>query len=119
MSEGKVARRYARALIEVASEENLVDVVESELSAFLKVVHGNDELKQIVFNPVFSVEERSSVVKGLSKSASWNALTHKILLVLVEKERITALEAILDAFSGAHVRSTGAAGDQAPKSAHM
>lgn len=100
MSEGKIARRYARALIEVASEEGLVDVVEREMGAFLQAVHGNDELKQIIFNPVFSVEERVAVVKSAAQSASWNSLTNRILLMLVEKARINSLEAILEAFSG-------------------
>ena len=100
MSEGKVARRYARALIEVASEEKLVDVVEQELTAFLAAVDANPELKQVVFNPVFSVDERTAVVKNLSEAASWNQLTHNILVTLTSKDRLSALRSILDAFSG-------------------
>ena len=34
MSEGKVARRYAKALIEVASEAGAIEQVEKELGSF-------------------------------------------------------------------------------------
>ena len=99
MSEGKIARRYARALIEVASDAGLVDTVEGELKSFVTAVNDNEELKQVIFNPVFSVEERKAAVEGVSQMASWNPLTHKILMMLVNKERITSLESILEEFS--------------------
>ena len=99
MSEGKVARRYAKALIEVASEAGAIEQVEKELGSFLGMVNGNDELKQVIHSPVFSVDERVAIVEALAKDGAWGELTHKIILLLVKKERINSLAAILEAFS--------------------
>ena len=99
MSEGKVARRYAKALIEVASEAGAVEQVERELGSFLELVNGNDELKTIIYSPVFSTDERTAIVEALAKDGAWGDLTHKVILLLVKKERINYLSAILEAFS--------------------
>ena len=99
MSEGKVARRYAKALIEVASESGAVEQVEKELGNFLALVNGHDELKQVIHSPVFSVDERAAIVGALLTDDSCGALTRKIILLLVKKERINSLAAILEAFS--------------------
>jgi F-type H+-transporting ATPase subunit delta len=99
MSEGKVARRYAKALIEVASEAGAIDQVEKELEGFLAAVNANDELKQVIHSPVFSVDERVAIVEALAKNGAWGELTHKIIMLLVKKERINSLASILEAFS--------------------
>ena len=99
MSEGKVARRYAKALIDVASEAGAVEQVEKELGSFLDMVNGNDELKTIIHSPVFSTDERIAIVEALAKGGAWGDLTHKVILLLVKKERINYLSAILEAFS--------------------
>ena len=84
MSEGKVARRYAKALIEVASEAGAIEQVEKELEGFLSAVNANNELKQVIHSPVFSVDERVAIVEALAKNGSWGELTHKIIMLLVK-----------------------------------
>jgi F-type H+-transporting ATPase subunit delta len=99
MSEGKVARRYAKALIEVANEAGAIEQVEKELAGFLSTINANEELKQVIHSPVFSVDERVDIVEALAKNGSWGELTHKIIMLLVKKERINSLSSILEAFS--------------------
>ena len=54
----EIAQVYARALFEVASEQDELDTVHDELSAFAEAMHENRDLAVFFFSPYFSVTRR-------------------------------------------------------------
>jgi len=91
-----VARRYARALLEMV-ESDLAGVAEN-LSAFAGLVETNQNLGQLLINPAFSIEERGRVLTHILKDLGWGPPLTRLLELLVERRRIGHLAAIAEEF---------------------
>ena len=99
MQEGTIARRYARALIEVAGDANVVADVQEQISAMSKAIKGQKDLRQVMRNPVFGTEERLKILSQLAHQMQLNEISQKFLTLLVQKDRIKYLDAIVDAYT--------------------
>lgn len=91
-----IARRYARALLELV-ESDLTGVAE-KLSAFAGLVESNQNLGQLLVNPAFSIEERGRVLTRILKDLGWGPPLTRLLELLVERRRIGHLAAIAEEF---------------------
>lgn len=87
-----IARRYARALLDVAAESNRTDAVADQLSAFVKALEQNRELSDVFLNPAYTRAQRNQVVESLIKMMSnvEPALANTLRL-LVDRNRLTYL----------------------------
>ncbi|MBF5045907.1 ATP synthase F1 subunit delta [Aggregicoccus sp. 17bor-14] len=65
MANVSISRRYARALLSVASEANRVDAVAQQLSALAGVLEKSPELTDVLQNPAYSRPQRERVVEAL------------------------------------------------------
>lgn len=94
-----IARRYARALLDVAAETNRSDAVADQLSAFAKAVDQNRELADVLLNPAYTRSQRSQVVEALMKMVGIQepALANTLRL-LVDRNRITYVPDIARAY---------------------
>jgi F-type H+-transporting ATPase subunit delta len=63
----EIAEVYARALFEVATEHDKLDVVRDELGEFADALAESRELQTFFFSPYFSTEEKK---EGLHKAVS-------------------------------------------------
>ncbi|HEY6879859.1 MAG TPA: F0F1 ATP synthase subunit delta, partial [Polyangiales bacterium] len=62
MSVASLARRYARAILELATEANAVDETGAQLRDFAALWEGSDELRAVFLNPEVSPELRKGVL---------------------------------------------------------
>ena len=62
MSELTVAARYAKALIDLAGEQNLVPVIKDDMELFLKTLKANPELKAVLGNPIISESKKVKIL---------------------------------------------------------
>ena len=87
-----IARRYARALLDVATEAGRADAVSDQLSAFATVLADNRELSNVLLNPAFTTSQRSGVVEGLMRSmGAVEPVLANTLRLLVERNRLSYL----------------------------
>lgn len=93
-----VGRRYADALVELASEKNILETVSGDLDAFGSSLADSRELRAALKNPGFSVAERQAVVGSMLDSAKADGITRNFLYLLVENGRMEAFGEILSAF---------------------
>ncbi|WNG61757.1 ATP synthase F1 subunit delta [Archangium gephyra] len=63
-----IARRYARALLDVATEAGRADAVSEQLTTLSSAVGQNRELADVLFNPAYTREQRTRVVESLLKA---------------------------------------------------
>jgi F-type H+-transporting ATPase subunit delta len=63
----EIAEVYARALFEVATEHDKLDVVHDELGEFADALAESRELQTVFFSPYFSTEEKK---EGLHKAVT-------------------------------------------------
>jgi F-type H+-transporting ATPase subunit delta len=85
----EIAQVYARALFEVASEQDTLDRVHDELGAFADALSKNRDLMQFFFSPYFSAIEQKDGLQRAVTGAS-PAFTN-FLQALIERHRMPAI----------------------------
>ena len=91
MIEGKLSRRYARAVFELAAGRE--EAVGTELDGFLEVYEDPD-LKKVLGNPAFDQDRRKDIVVELSGRLGLSDLTTNFLSLLVTRDRLDGLPSI-------------------------
>ncbi|MFH1810930.1 MAG: F0F1 ATP synthase subunit delta [Pseudomonadota bacterium] len=98
MKSGTVARRYARALLNIALDEKALQEVGGDLESLAGMLRQNPQLDALINNPMLSGLERSEVVLQIADKAGFHPLTRTFLKLLGHKGRLGYAEAIAAAF---------------------
>jgi F-type H+-transporting ATPase subunit delta len=102
-----IARRYAKALFELAREEKNVDPVRSGLERLAEGLARHEDLSQASLNPMFSREEHLGVLKGVLGRHKTPDLVVRFVELLVLKNRVVYLQDIVRHFAELVDRSQG------------
>jgi F-type H+-transporting ATPase subunit delta len=97
MAQGRIAHRYAEALITTADELHLRQAVSDDLLLIQRIIKESHDFVLFLKSPVINKEKKQAVFKATFSSAV-QPLTFQFLTLLIEKEREDALPAIIDAF---------------------
>jgi F-type H+-transporting ATPase subunit delta len=97
MAETKVARRYAKALMDLGKEQNNVDVLYNDLRLVAQTIRGNRQLGAMFQSPVIHNYKKEAVVEQVFKGKI-NDATLEFLLIIVRKNRDFFLRDIALAF---------------------
>lgn len=107
MTNNTISKRYAKALVQLASEEGLIDRFREELLAVNSVVKADKELQSFFSNPAFTGEQKKAVMQELISRTGCSELVSNFLMLLVDKKRqaflgqiVAAYEKLADEFSG-------------------
>jgi F-type H+-transporting ATPase subunit delta len=92
-----VAKRYARALFEVAQERNIVSKVEEELKTIVAVVEQNEDFRKLLQHPNVDAAVKIDIIKE-AFAGNLSEPAFNTIQLLVERGRETVLEQLLDAF---------------------
>lgn len=101
-----VGGAYANALVEIAQENNSLDDVHADVDALQTLMKENEQIKTFLFNPVMTEDKKKDVVKKIAKEAGLSKYTVNFLNLLVDKDRIVAIEEILNAFEQTYCKMT-------------
>jgi F-type H+-transporting ATPase subunit delta len=93
----EIAQVYARALFEVASEQNSLDEIHEQLSEFADAMDENRELATFFFSPYFSVDEKKQGLERAVQGA--NPAFANFLQALIERHRMPAIFRIRSEFN--------------------
>jgi F-type H+-transporting ATPase subunit delta len=93
-----LARRYAKALVQIGSEDGLIERFRDELSAIDRLFAGNSELRAAFDNPAFTAEQKKEIMKELIARAGCSELVGNFLLLLVDKNRVAFLDQIVHTY---------------------
>lgn len=92
------AVRYARALFDVALKESDPGRIEQELSSITALVKGHPELQNALESPGVPPHAKKAVAQALAERGQFTPSVGKLLLMLAERDRLTLLSDILEAF---------------------
>jgi F-type H+-transporting ATPase subunit delta len=92
------ARRYARALVDVAVSAGVAERLRPELSEAAALLGANPELARALGHPAVPVEARRRLVAAVWERRGAAPLLVKLLVLLAERGRIGLLPAIEQAF---------------------
>ena len=94
-----LARRYARALIEVAKERAGLDAVQAQLDALAQVVRESSELSDLLKNPAYSRAERWAALQAVMNAlGAVETPLQNFIRLLVDRDRIAYLGDIARVF---------------------
>jgi F-type H+-transporting ATPase subunit delta len=107
MSTGSLARRYARALLELATEQRLVERVKKDLEELSGMWTESPELRELFLNPKFEASVRKAALSEVVTRAGVSPLVRNAVLYLADRNRIIALPDVTRAFADLAERATG------------
>jgi F-type H+-transporting ATPase subunit delta len=90
-----IARRYAKALIELAAEENAVESFQDEMQVFASVLDNNPESSAFFSSPASSMVEKNELLKVIIDRLSISGTVANFLFLLQEKNRLSQLQSII------------------------
>ena len=96
MSEGQVARVYARALFDAARDAGRIEAVGRELGEFVAALEASVQLRHVLADPRVGEKAKLRVLVELTRGAE--PLVANALLLLHEKGRLAVLTALRDEF---------------------
>ncbi len=86
MSESVVAYRYAKALIDLAIQQKVVDKVNDDMKFFAEICEQNKEFTKVMANPIVRHDKKKSILKSIFENKI-NDVTFSIFNVLTRKNR--------------------------------
>jgi F-type H+-transporting ATPase subunit delta len=95
-----LARRYARALLEVADREEggVALALRDELRAFAALVWGHPALRRALLNPGLGSERRRRALAALAERAGASTLLRRLVDLLAARDRVALLPEVADAY---------------------
>lgn len=112
MREGKVARRYARALFNAAVRSQAVEAVNEALQQLLETLREHPPLQQLLLNPLIPRERKQQMVQQ-SIGRYTHPLLASLLDVLIDKRRERLLPDVAREFGNLRDEHLGIARVQA------
>jgi len=93
------ARRYARALLDVANQKGQAEAVRAELAEMVAVIGGHDDLKALLANPAVSAERKRKLVAAVAARAKASDLLTRLLTLMGERDRLELLPMVATAYT--------------------
>lgn len=93
-----VARRYAKALFELADEQKQLDAVAEDLRGLKNLARDSAEFRILAGNPHFRRTQLMKAAQKIADSIKLNKLTGNFLALVAQNRRLPQLGAMCDAF---------------------
>lgn len=93
MKEQSIAKVYAKSLLELGDDKNIK--IADELIKLTEVINKSNELENVLFLDVFTLEEKKAVFAEVATKLTLSALTTEAVKYLIDEKRIGILPLIV------------------------
>lgn len=97
MFQSRVAGRYAKALLDLAIEQNQLDSVFADMNTLINALDVSSELESVLNNPIIPQDKKKGIFAALFED-KMDAISFGFLKLILEKRRENDLQAIADSF---------------------
>ena len=94
MIAGSLAKRYAKALVEVAAEGDQLEAIGRELQALAALLQEEPEVAQFFQNPGILLRQKEETLQALCDRLELSPLLSRFLHLLLSRHRMQALPAV-------------------------
>lgn len=94
MSSEAVARRYARAILELGKEGGNLPALSREIAAFATTFEGSEELRSVLDNPLVPEAQREAVLVDIAGRLGVSPIGTQTLRLIAQRRRLAALPEI-------------------------
>lgn len=92
MKENRASQRYAKAILELAKEQNVAEVVNADMKSIAKTLAASNDLMDAISSPVIKANLKRSVLQEVFKDV--HEITKRAFDILIENNRIAGLKAV-------------------------
>ena len=107
MAAGSLARRYAKAVLAIGTENKNLEKMGADLRSLSKAMKDSAELQSVLTNPAIRRADRRRVIDGLLSAIGAQPLTKNLVYLLLDSERMSSVpdisrevDAMIEARSG-------------------
>ena len=93
------AQRYSLALYELATESNLLNKIEEQTSAIIKLINSSKDFSNLIKNPTGNQDDLISVINKISENYNIENILKNFITFLIKKRRFFYIEKILRNFT--------------------
>lgn len=93
----EIAEPYAKALMALARENNLVDQISEDVNSLVALLSESEDLRVSLTSPAFKPEQKKQILQQIAGD-QLHPYTKNFLLLLVDRGRIIFLKEILKQF---------------------
>jgi F-type H+-transporting ATPase subunit delta len=94
MISGSLARRYARALLDIGISKGTYEQLGQELDELAAMIDASRDLEEALTNPVFAMSRRRQTWTAILEAAKVSPITRNFAILLLDRERVSYLPAI-------------------------
>lgn len=98
MSRAPVAKRYARALLELGIERGNYEQMREQLSALAKAFDSSNELRNTMLNPSIKLDERKQIMRRIAERYAFDPMVRNFALLLLDNDRMRYIREISQDF---------------------
>ncbi len=95
---GSIGRRYAKALLDLAGEQNKVDDFLSQLLAVQSLLNSSQDIDFLLTDPAFEAKDRKEVFQLLGQKLSLSPSLQNFIKLLIDRERISFFDDIVSSY---------------------
>jgi F-type H+-transporting ATPase subunit delta len=93
-----IGKRYAVALFNAATNQEITEQVTDDINAFAKVVSDQKQFRNFLMSPTVDTPEKKDMLQAVIGDRA-SGLFLKFITLLVDKKRLGALQEIADAYT--------------------
>jgi len=97
MSNARLASRYAKSLIDLATEQNQLETVYADMKYIQSVCKASSEFVNLLRSPIINADQKNNIIGVVTKDKV-SSLTNSFTVLIVKKGRESALPEIATAF---------------------
>ena len=86
MSEFKVASRYAKSILDLAREQNVLEAIHADMLQVIEVIKSNSQLQAVLRNPIIKLDKKENILKAIFGKTA-NPLLVSFFTMLIQKGR--------------------------------
>jgi len=96
---GSIARRYAKALLEIGAASKNAEAMATELDSLAAAYRSSPELAEALRNPIFPLSKRRAVLDEITQRLGASRSVRNFALLLLDRGRIKSLPDIARAYA--------------------
>jgi F-type H+-transporting ATPase subunit delta len=103
----EIASRYARALFDLADEQDLLDDIASDLAQLMAMVEQSSDLQRLLRSPILGRDEQGQAMAGILEAMEANPLTRRFVGLIARNRRLFVLTDIIRGYLDELARRRG------------
>ncbi len=98
MIDTTLAKRYAKALVEIGQEKDSLDKYGQDLASLSEMVSASRDFREVLINPVFTKEDKKRIADQVLRKMECDQMVINFVNLLIDRKRIDQLDGIEKAF---------------------